>query len=116
MIKGIYDVAVVVSSTKKAVRWYREKLGFKMVENMGHWVTMAPKSAKKGMGLIHLCEGDRLEPGNTGIGFIADNLDKTYKDLSKNGVIFTKKPIDEGWGKYAMFRDLDNNQFWLFQD
>ncbi|HUC39100.1 MAG TPA: VOC family protein [Candidatus Acidoferrum sp.] len=114
MIKGIYDVAVVVSNAKRSSKWYTSKLGFKVVESMGHWITVAPKSAKKGASLIHLCEG-KLEPGNTGIGMWADDIDKTYKQLSKNGVAFTQKPIDKGWGKYAMFKDPDRNVFWLFE-
>lgn len=109
MISSIGDVAVVVSDGKEAARWYSEKLGFKIYSSEGHWITVGPAGATT---VIHLCEG-KLEPGNTGIGLLADDIQKTYEELSGKGVEFTKKPADEGWGMYAMFKDMDGNEFWL---
>ena len=114
MIKKIYSYAVMVRNENKAVRWYTEKLGFKVVDNYKGWKTVAPKGSKN---VIHLCQvykGQGLEPGNQGISLHTDNLDKTYKQLVKKGVAFTKKPSDEGWSKYAIFKDLDGNEFSLF--
>jgi lactoylglutathione lyase len=112
MIKRMGSVAVVVRDEKKAVNWYKTKLGFVVKANMEHWVTVIPKGARGPE--IHLCKTKPLEKGNTGIAFQTDDLDKTYNDLSKKGVKFTVKPRDDGWGKYAMFADLDGNVFWLF--
>lgn len=109
MIKGIGDVAVMVSDGKRAAEWYGQKLGFKVLSSEGHWITVAPAGATT---VIHLCEGD-LEPGNTGIGLIVDDVRETFKELSAKGVKFTKEPADEGFGLYAMFADLDGNEFWL---
>ncbi len=109
MISAIGDVAVVVSDGKKAAEWYREKLGFKIFSSEGHWITVGPHNATT---VLHLCEG-KLEPGNTGIGLIVDDVKKTYEELSKKGVSFTKKPADEGFGLYAMFKDIDGNEFWI---
>ncbi len=117
MIKNISVVAFYVSNRRNSAKWFREKLGFKVVDNYGHWLTVAPKSARKGTVTLHLCETkkSKLEPGNTGISFTVDNLDKSYKEMTKKGVKFTKAPRDEGWGKYAMIRDPDGNEFWLFE-
>jgi lactoylglutathione lyase len=112
MITKISSIAVVVRDEKKALQWYKSKLGFAQKSNMDHWVTVAPKNSR---GLeIHLCKTKPLEKGNTGISLASDNIDKTYKELSAKGVKFTVKPRDDGWGKYAMFKDLDGNVFWLF--
>jgi lactoylglutathione lyase len=111
MIKGIGSVAVVVSDATKAKKWYKEKLGFEIVSEKGHWVTVAPKGVKGPA--LHLCETTPSEEGNTGILFRVDDLNRTYEELAKNGVEFTKKPRDDGWGPYAMFKDLDGNVFWL---
>ena len=112
MIKRISSVAVVVRDEKKAANWWRTKLGFVIKSNSDHWVTVAPKGARGPE--LHLCKTKPLEKGNTGIAFVADNLERTYKDLSKKGVKFPVKFKDEGWGPYAMFSDLDGNTFWLF--
>jgi predicted enzyme related to lactoylglutathione lyase len=112
MIKKIASIAVVVSNGKKAAEWYKEKLGFEIVEDSGHWITVAPKGSET---VLHLCEGPPLEPGNTGILLICDDVLKTVKELKEKGVKITKEPKDEGWGIYAMFSDPDGNIFWLMQ-
>lgn len=110
MIKSFSSAAIVVSSGKRALRWYTQTLGFRTVDKEGHWITVVPRGGKT---VLHLCESKRLERGNTGIGFVVDDIDKTYSQLSRKGVRFTQKPIDRGWGKYAMFADPDGNVFWL---
>ncbi len=111
MITKMGSIAVVVRDEKKAANWYKSKLGFVIKSNMEHWVTVAPKGARGAV--LHLCKTKPLEKGNTGIAFSVDNLERTYRDLSKKGVRFTVKPRDDGWGLYAMFADLDGNVFWL---
>ena|SRR5487761_465290 len=114
MIKSISSAAVVVKDGQKAKKWYVDKLAFVVKSDEDHWITMAPPG---GNGFeIHLCETKPLEKGNTGILFLVDSLDKTYTDLSKKGVKFSQKPIDKGWGKYAMMKDLDGNLFWLMEE
>jgi predicted enzyme related to lactoylglutathione lyase len=114
MIKGIGSMAVVVSDSVEAKKWYKEKLGFEVLSERGHWVTVAPKGSKGPV--LHLCQTTPLEEGNTGILFRVDDLNKAYEELIKNGVEFTKKPRDDGWGPYAMFKDPDGNVFWLEPD
>lgn len=65
---------------------------------------------------IHLCKGETLEPGNTGILFYTDNVEATYQELKGKGVEFTRELGKAEWDenvKYAMFRDPDGNEFWL---
>ena len=112
MITKISTFAVVVRDEKKAADWYRKMLGFQIKSNEGHWVTVAPKGGRGPQ--LHLCKTKPLEKGNTGIAFQTNDLNKTYEELSKKGVKFTVKPRDDGWGPYAMLKDLDGNVFWLF--
>jgi catechol 2,3-dioxygenase-like lactoylglutathione lyase family enzyme len=112
MITAMTDVAIPVSDPKKSAEWYKEKLGMEIRDNEGHWVTVAPK----GCGVVlHLCETEHawLEPGNTGIGFRVDDLDKTYKEMVAKGVDFSVKPTKAEWGSFAMFRDPDGNEYWI---
>ncbi len=111
MIKSLYDIAVVVSDKAKSAQWYKDKLGFEIRDNMDHWVTVAPKGSNV---VLHLCEQTPLEPGNSGIGLSVDDLDKTYNELSGRGVEFTRKPTKAEWGSFAMFKDPDGNEFWIF--
>jgi len=104
------DVAVVVSDAKKAATWWREKLGFEIRDNEGHWVTVAAKGSET---LLHLCETKPLEKGNTGIGFLAKDVIAEAKALEAKGVRFTKPAHKESWGAFAMFADPDGNEFWI---
>jgi catechol 2,3-dioxygenase-like lactoylglutathione lyase family enzyme len=73
-IERIRSVAVVVSDETKAREWYKEKLGFEIQDDMDHWV-VGPRGSSTG---IHLCKGETLEPGDTGILFYAENVEATY--------------------------------------
>jgi predicted enzyme related to lactoylglutathione lyase len=110
MITEIEDVAIVVSDAKKSLKWYTEVLGLEARSKEGHWITVAPKGSKT---VFHLCEGEELEPGNTGIALVADDLDKAYKELKAKGVKFPHPPKDDGWGVFAQFEDPDGNVIWL---
>jgi uncharacterized glyoxalase superfamily protein PhnB len=118
MIKAIGTTAVVVSDTIKAAKWYRETLGLE-VKGLEwgpkeHWITVGVKDSEQ---RLHLCQSKTLEPGNTGIAFLCDNLDKTHQELSKKGVKFTVEPKKEAWRPaYAMIADLDGNEFWLMEE
>ncbi len=117
MITKISNVAVVVSDGRKSADWYRQKLGFEVGgEAEGHWVVVYPSGTAKGAH-IHLCADIYpLEPGNTGIGLFVDDLDKTFKEFKERGVEFTVEPRVEEWGAYAMLKDPDGNEFWLFEE
>ena len=110
MISGIVDVAIVVSDSKKALKWYTEVLGLEPRDTEGHWVTVAPKGSET---VLHLCQGEELEKGNTGIALAAEDIDKTYAELEAKGVKFSHPPKDDGWGVYAQFEDPDGIVIWL---
>ncbi|MDG6941345.1 MAG: VOC family protein [Nitrososphaerota archaeon] len=110
MITEIADIAVVVSDSKKALKWYTEVLGLEPRSVEGHWITVAPRGAKT---VLHLCESDEPEKGNTGIALVTKDLKKTYEDLKAKGVKFPHPPKDDGWGIYAQFEDPDGNVIWL---
>lgn len=113
MIKEVGSIAVTVSNKDKAKRWYEEKLGFEILDEMGHWVVVAPPNSTTG---IHLCETKKLEPGNTGILLYTDDIEATCKELKKKGVKFTRALGKAEWDErltYAKFKDPDGNEYWL---
>ena len=117
-IRQIRSVAVVVSDEKKAKERYIDKLGFEVqderdYEQYGYWVVVGPRGSSV---VLHLCSGMPLEPGNTGILFIADDVESTYLELKRKGVEFTRELGKAEWdenARYAWFKDPDGNEFWL---
>jgi len=113
MISKIGTVAVLVSDAQKAKKWYVEKLGFTVQDDSDHWVAVGPAGSAVG---LHLCQMEPLEPGNTGITLLADDLEVTYKALKEKGVEFTRELAPSEWDpnmKYAMLKDPEGNEFWL---
>lgn len=112
-------VAITVPKpAKKAAEWYRDNLDFDIGgEIEGHWVVVGPKGTTgvpEGPWYgIHLCEADELDPGNTAILFLTEDIQSTYEELKTKGVKFTKELTEEVWGTYAIFTDPWGNEYWL---
>ena len=107
------STAVVVRNGRKAAKWYTVKLGLRLKDKEGHWITVTSKGTDV---LLHLCQEETPERGNTGILFLTKDVAKEEKALRKKGVRFTQPTTRESWGTYAMFRDPDGNEFWLMQE
>jgi catechol 2,3-dioxygenase-like lactoylglutathione lyase family enzyme len=109
------DVAVVVSNVKASAKWWTKNLGFSTftLGGSGHAVLVAPPGERF---ILHLCAGFApLEPGDTGIAFVTDDMDTLVKRMNKGAVEFPEPPKVEKWGKSAKFADPDGNIFWLLE-
>jgi catechol 2,3-dioxygenase-like lactoylglutathione lyase family enzyme len=133
MISGVGSVAVLVNDASKSAEWYRDKLGFEIVENLGHSVFVKPVGSQTI--LVHLCgkchAWEKDKPGGrTGIWFQCgdsvmlrlekgqiipcskpENVGKTYFELKEKDVEFVEDLAATSWGMHAIFRDLDGNEF-----
>ncbi len=108
------SVAIVVKDAKRSAQWYKEKLGFEVRDEMGHWITVAPKGSKI---VFHLCQDFYpLEPGVNGISFMSKDVAKEEKALRAKGVEFTQPTKKEDWGTSALFKDPDGNEFTILQE
>ena len=112
---ALADVAVVVSDAKRSANWWEKNLGFVTytIPGGGHAVLVAPPGDRF---VLHLCEGYApLEPGDTGIAFITDDLDGLSGRMRSAGVKFPEPVRRESWGGMGKFADPDGNIFWLMQ-
>ncbi len=134
MLTGVGSVAVLVQDAKKSAEWYRDVLGFEIVGNVGHTVYVKPRGTSEP--LLHLCgpndawESDR-PGGRTGIWLHCgpvrvqrdsqsgqvlpasdpEEVERTYRELKARGVEFSEELTTAAWGKYAILRDPDGNEF-----
>ena len=115
MITHVGNVSIYVRDQQKAVEFYRDKLGFKVLrdEAMGpnaRWIEVAPEGAK-----THLVPftppGQESRIGTfSGIVFACDNMMQTCKELSERGVEFKHRAEKQPWGgTLAHLRDPDGN-------
>ena len=109
------DVAVSVTDAKASARWWSEKVGFAIHTvgpPNGHALMVAPPGDRF---ILHLCEGiEPVAPGNTGIGFVTDDLEGLVQRMKVAGVRFTQPVTKDQVGGATKFADPDGNVFWLF--
>jgi catechol 2,3-dioxygenase-like lactoylglutathione lyase family enzyme len=111
---ALADVAVTVKDARASARWWQETLGFAtytLGDAEGHAVMVAPPGDRF---ILHLCEGFApIEPGNSGIAFVTDDLEGHVRRMVAAGVRFPDPLKKEAWGGVAKFADPDGNVFWL---
>ena len=110
---ALADVAVVVSDAERSARWWVERVGLRSftLGGSGHAVLVAPPGDRF---VLHLCQGIApVEPGDTGIAFVTDEIDAMIARMVRRGVQFTVPLRKEPWGAVAKFADPDGNVFWI---
>src|SRR4051812_46141916 len=118
MITHIKFVSIPVTDQDRALAFYTEKLGFKVLTDQPfndkqRWIEMTIGGSETGF-VLFTPDGHEDRIGGFFNGsFACDNVEKTYQELKARGVEFMGEPKRESWGTFAMFKDPDGNQFVL---
>jgi len=126
-ISRLYLVTVFVRDYDQAIAWYRDTLGFSVVEDQAYgpgrrWVTIAPPG-QRDMRIVLSRAGEMDDPRGRAalIGkqalwvFATDDCRAAYEQLRARGVRFREPPSDLPHGVQAIFEDLYGNEFVLVQ-
>jgi catechol 2,3-dioxygenase-like lactoylglutathione lyase family enzyme len=135
MITRLAVAGIWVKDQNEALRFYTEKLGFKIRADVTNgdyrWISVGLKSQPDlELGLLALKPGGLLteddvqmltklvESGKLGHGvWKTDDCHKTYEDLKAKGVEFVQPPTDRPYGTIeAVFKDTSGNIMVLSQD
>ena len=117
MITHIKFVSIPTRDQDRALAFYTDKLGFKLVtdqpfDDKQRWIELRIGGADTRFVLFTTDEGPR--PGTSFNGALAcDSVERTYEELKARGVDFVSAPQKQPWGTFAVFKDLDENQFVL---
>ena len=117
MIRGIKFVSIPVADQNRALAFYTEKLGFRIVTDQPfsetqRWIELRIPGAETGVVLFQF--GDRFKPGgDMNFSFWTDDVAGTFRELKDKGVQFTMEPTTFDWGTSAAFEDIDGNRFLL---
>lgn len=120
MIKKIQYASITVTDIEQAKDFYVNKLGFRLqVENPipggNKFVLVTPKEGDASIVFTLPFPNQNHKPG-FGTAFITDSVEKTYEELRKQGVAFTKEPAKTPWGGMeAFFVDPFGNTFMLHE-
>jgi catechol 2,3-dioxygenase-like lactoylglutathione lyase family enzyme len=116
MIRGIKFVNVPVKDQNEALKFYTEKLGFRVLTDQPfndkqRWIELGIPGSDSSV-VLFTVDGDEKRIGSRQpVTFWSDDVFATAKVLKSKGVNFTLDPKEEHWGKVAIFQDQDGNQF-----
>lgn len=117
MIRGVKFAAIPVTDQERALAFYTEKLGFRLVTDQPYddeqrWIELGIPGADTRIVLFRFGEG--LKPGSQmNVAFWADDVEATAREMKAKGVEFVMEPKREEWGTAAAFKDTDGNTFVL---
>ena len=125
MKQQIGHITLVVDDYDEAIKFYTEKLNFKLKEDTAlsetkRWVIVTPPGSD-GCGLLlakAANEEQKERVGNQTGGRVflflfTSDFWTDYKQMVQNGIIFTRNPSEEEYGTVAVFQDLYGN-LWDF--
>ena len=117
MIRGVKFASIPVADQDKALGFYTEKLGFKLLtdqpfDSNQRWIELGIPGADTRVVLFKFDQG--LQPGmQMNFTFWTDDVEATTHELKGKGVKFVMEPKKADWGTAAAFQDLDGNSFVL---
>lgn len=118
MIRSVKFVAIPVRNQDAALTFYTEKLGFRVLTDQPfndeqRWIELGVGRSETRVVLFTMTGHEALVGTPSNVTFLADDVEKTYRELLGRGVEFVQEPRTADWGSAAIFRDQDGNQFVL---
>ncbi len=116
MIRGIKFASIPVRNQDVSLKFYTEKLGFKVATDQPfndkqRWIELKIPGADSLL-VLFTPDGHESRIGDfQPVTFWSDDVTATTKQLKSKGVEFTMEPKKESWGTAAIFKDPDGNQF-----
>jgi predicted enzyme related to lactoylglutathione lyase len=117
MILQVKFVSIPVEDQDRALSFYTEKLGFRVLTDQPfdanqRWIELQIPGGQTGLALFKMSDG--IRPGSRmNLAFASDDVAATHAQLSARGVEFTQPPTAAAWGSFAMFKDSEGNSFVL---
>jgi catechol 2,3-dioxygenase-like lactoylglutathione lyase family enzyme len=118
MIRGISVVTIPVRDQDSALKFYTEKLGFKILTDQPfndkqRWIELRIPGGESKLALFTPNGHENRVGGPQPLTFWCDDVFATCKILQRKGVTFVAGPKKEVWGTMAIFRDSEGNEFVL---
>ncbi len=118
MIRRIKFLGIPVRDQDRALRFYTEKLGFRILTDQEftpsqRWIELSIPGAETGVALF-TPDGHEDRIGTfVNTSWEVENIGKVYDELSARGVEFEGPPQKQPWGTFAVMKDSEGNQIVL---
>ena len=117
MIRGVKIASIPVSDQDVSLKFYTEKLGFKvatdqeMAPGRQRWIELMIPGSDTNLALFTPDGHESRIGGFQPMTFWTDDVFATAEQMKKKGVELTAEPKKEIWGTMAKFKDPDGNEF-----
>jgi catechol 2,3-dioxygenase-like lactoylglutathione lyase family enzyme len=128
MKQSIGYVALIVQDYDKAIKFYVDTLGFRLIEDTfieaqnKRWVLVAPPGSTETRLLLARAVGAEQSSrignqtgGRVSLFLHTDDFWRDFNAFKSKGVVFVRDPKEESYGTVAVFRDLYGNLWDLLQ-
>ncbi|MET0752512.1 MAG: VOC family protein [Pyrinomonadaceae bacterium] len=127
MKQSIAHIALVVDDYDEAIKFYTEKLNFRLIDDTPQsetkrWVLVAPEGSEECCLLLAKGVGDeqRSRIGNQTGGRVflflkTDDFRRDYENMRLKNINFVREPKTEDYGTVAVFEDLYGNLWDLIE-
>jgi predicted enzyme related to lactoylglutathione lyase len=115
MIRGVANVWMPVEDIERAVDFYQNVLGLRLVNRDGPWAEVDANGVRVGL------NGREPKGAGTEGGPVltfqpeAVSLEEAAEDLKSNGVEFPAGISEHDWGRVATVKDPDGNDLQLYE-
>ncbi len=125
MNQRIAHIALLVKDYDEAIKFYTEKLNFKIIEDTKlsetkRWVIISPTGSAgcnillaKAANEKQLASVGNQTGGRVFLFMFTDDFWRDYQKMQEKGINFVRKPNNEEYGTVAVFEDLYGN-LWDF--
>ncbi len=130
MPQSLAHIALVVRDYDEAIAFYVGTLGFTLVEDNTQpeqdkrWVTVRPPGAAADATTLLLARASTPEQaafigdqagGRVFLFLRTDDFDRDHAAMLAKGVAFVRPPVDQPYGRVAVFLDLYGNRWDLVE-
>jgi len=118
MIKRIKFLGIPVRDQERALAFYTEKLGFRILTDQQlsetqRWIELSLPGAETGI-VLFTPEGHEDRIGTfVNTSWEVDDVEGTYGELQAKGVDFDGVPQKQPWGTFVRMKDSEGNQILL---
>jgi len=116
MIRGVKIVSIPVSNQDASLKFYTEKLGFKVAtdqpfDDKQRWIELLIPGSDTKIALFTPQGHENRIGGFQPMTFWCDDVFATAGEMQEKGVELSAEPRKESWGTMGIFKDPDGNQF-----
>ena len=118
LVTGVDFVSVPTRDQDRALAFYTEKLGFRLITDQPfspdrRWIELGIGHSDTRF-VLFTPPGEEDKVGQRFSGALAcDDVEATYRQLTERGVTFEAAPARQPWGVFAVMLDSEGNQFVL---